>query len=146
MKKAIIYLITVIAFSGLWAGLKVQPVMECVSNNGDGTWTAHFGYLNEYPNVLTIELGVHNTFTGAPSPDMGQPTVFQPGRVEDWFTATFNDGDNFVWSLGGPNGHGSVNANSGSTLCPRGDDEDEDGETDEYDELPDDNQPAINNC
>lgn len=145
MKKTIILLITVLIVSGLYAGLKVQPVMECVSNNGDGTWTAHFGYLNENSNVLEIEIGVHNKFTGTPSEDMGQPTVFQPGRVEDVFTVVFNDDDNFVWSLGGPNGHGSVNANSSSTACPRGDDADEDGVTDEYDEYPDDVDRAFNN-
>lgn len=129
----------------LHAGLKVQPVMECVENNGDGTYTAHFGYLNENPNVLNISIGVHNTFVGAPSEDMGQPTVFQPGRVEDVFTAVFTEGDNFVWTLGGPNGHGSVNANSGSTECPRGNDSDGDGVEDEYDEYPDDIQRAYNN-
>ncbi|MCF7919437.1 MAG: LruC domain-containing protein [Candidatus Cloacimonetes bacterium] len=145
MKTKIFIVLIMLMTTALFAGLKVQPVMECVSNNGDGTWTAWFGYLNENPNVLTINIGVHNKFVGTPSEDMGQPTIFQPGRVEFVFEVTFNDGDNFVWSLSGPNGHGSVNANSGSAACPRTDDSDGDGVTDEYDEYPDDMQRAYNN-
>jgi LruC domain-containing protein len=119
--------------------------MECVSDNGDGTWTAWFGYLNENPNVLTIDIGVHNNFVGASSEDMGQPTVFQPGRVVDYFSAVFVEGENFRWSLGGPRGHGAVNANSGSTACPRGDDTDFDGVADVEDEYPNDMHRAYNN-
>lgn len=145
MKKAIVILIIILIATGLWAGLKVQPVMECVSSNGDGTWTAHFGYLNENSNVLNIPIGVHNKFVGTPDEDMGQPTEFQPGRVEFVFSVVFNDGDNFVWTLSGPNGHGSVNANSSSTPCPRGNDSDGDGVEDEYDEYPDDIERAYNN-
>lgn len=119
--------------------------MECVQNNGDGTWTARFGYLNENSNTLYIPIGVHNKFVNTPDEDMGQPTEFQPGRVENVFEVTFNDGDNFVWTLSGPNGHGSVNANSGSTACPRGNDSDGDGVDDDYDEYPEDDQRAYNN-
>jgi len=145
MKKIILLLLALIVSLSLFAGLKVRPIMECVEDNGDGTYTAWFGYLNENSNVLTINIGVHNKFVGASSEDMGQPTIFQPGRHEDWFSADFVEGDNFVWTLGGPNGHGSVNANSGSTACPRGDDSDLDGVTDEYDEYPDDPFRAYNN-
>ncbi|MDP8210763.1 MAG: LruC domain-containing protein [Candidatus Stygibacter australis] len=145
MKKITLILLVLVVSLSLFAGLKVRPIMECVENNGDGTYTAKFGYLNENPNVLTINIGVHNTFVGAPSEDMGQPTIFQSGRYTDVFTADFVEGDNFVWTLGGPNGHGSVNSNSGSTACPRGDDSDLDGVTDEYDEYPDDPFRAYNN-
>jgi len=146
MKKIIILVLVMLLSSiSLFARLKVQPVMECVVDNGDGTYTAHFGYLNENSNVLSISIGVHNKFVGAPYENMGQPTIFQSGRVEDYFSAVFEYGDNFVWTLGGPNGHGSVNANSGSTACPRGDDSDGDGVTDEYDEYPNDMHRAYNN-
>ncbi|MCF7912151.1 MAG: LruC domain-containing protein [Candidatus Cloacimonetes bacterium] len=146
MKNRIfITMLLLLAILSLFAGLKVQPVMECVISNGDGTWTAHFGYLNENPNVLSIGIGVHNKFVGTPSEDMGQPTIFQPGRHEFEFSVTFNDGDNFVWSLSGPRGHGSVNANSSSSACPRGSDSDEDGVEDQYDEYPDDMHRAYNN-
>jgi len=145
MKKLVLILLVILLSTFLYAGLKVQPVMECVESNIDGTWTAHFGYLNENSNVLSIGIGDHNKFVGTPDEDMGQPTTFQPGRHEFEFSVTFNDGDNFVWTLGGPRGHGSVNANSSSTACPRGDDTDGDGVTDEYDEYPDDIHRAYNN-
>jgi LruC domain-containing protein len=144
-KISLLILALFLAFNGLQAGLKVQPVMECVESNGDGTYTAHFGYLNENPNVLTISIGVHNMFVNTPSTDMGQPIIFQPGRQEFVFSAVFNEGENFVWTLSGPNGHGSVNANSSSISCPRSDDSDGDGVPDEYDEYPSDMHRAYNN-
>ena len=145
MKSKIITLILLMLAVSLFAGKKVQPVMECVSDNGDGTYTAWFGYLNLNSNVLTIEIGVHNNFVGADDEDMGQPTVFQPGRVEYVFSADFVEGNNFRWSLSGGNGNGAVNANSGSTACWRGDDTDEDGVSDDEDEYPNDIDRAYNN-
>jgi LruC domain-containing protein len=145
MKKITLILLVLLLSFSLFAGLKVRPIMECVEDHGDGTYTAHFGYLNENSNVLTINIGVHNKFVGASSEDMGQPTVFQPGRHEFVFSAEFVEGDMFVWTLGGPNGHGNVNANSGSTLCPRNDDADGDGVADENDDYPDDIERAYNN-
>ncbi|MCF7912743.1 MAG: LruC domain-containing protein [Candidatus Cloacimonetes bacterium] len=145
MKKVIIILFVLVLSFSLFAGLKVRPIMECVENHGDGTYTARFGYLNENPNTLIIDIGVHNMFVGASSEDMGQDTIFLTGRHENTFTADFVQGDNFVWTLGGPNGHGSVNANSGSTACPRGDDADGDGVDDATDEYPDDIERAYNN-
>lgn len=145
MKKITLILLALLVSLSLFAGLKVRPIMECVENHGDGTYTAWFGYLNENPNVLTINIGVGNKFVGAPAEDMGQPTIFQPGRYENVFSAEFVEGDNFVWTLGGPNGHGSVNSNSGSTACPRTDDSDGDGVADEFDDYPDDIDRAYNN-
>jgi len=145
MKKiTLILLVLVLSFS-LFAGAKVRPIMECVEDNGDGTYTAHFGYYNENSNVLNINISDHNKFVNTPAEDMGQPITFQPGRHEFVFSAIFEYGVNFVWTLGGPNGHGNVNGNSGSTACPRNDDRDGDGVADENDDYPDDIERSYNN-
>ncbi len=83
-------------------GSAVKPVLECVSDNGDGTYTARFGYLNQNAAVVTIAVGGDNKFTPSPQ-DRGQTTEFQPGRQRDVFRVTF-DGSNLVWTLKGPDG------------------------------------------
>ena len=52
---------------------KVTPLLECVINNGDGTYTAHFGYEN--PNSVSVDIAVgnNNKFTGTGNQNMGQP-------------------------------------------------------------------------
>jgi hypothetical protein len=80
----------------------VRPILECVANNGDGTYTARFGYLNENASVINIPVGAKNKFTPQPE-NRGQTTDFQPGRVMVSFEVVFN-GSNLVWTLNGPNG------------------------------------------
>ena len=89
----------------------VRPVLECVRNNGDGTYTAYFGYKNENSVSVYIPVGSKNKFTPTPQ-DRGQTTVFQPGRKYKVFTVNFN-GSNLVWTL---NGRTST-ASSKSALC-----------------------------
>ncbi len=95
----------------------VQPILECVADNGDGSFTAHFGYLNEGGASVTIAIGPDNKFKPAPS-DRGQPTVFLPGRVENAFSAVFR-GRRLVWALRGPDGrrHTAVALRDGPS-CP----------------------------
>jgi hypothetical protein len=95
----------------------VRPVLECVRNNGNGTYTAYFGYLNENPVPITIALGTNNKFTPNP-PNRGQPTVFQPGRIQNAFSVVFN-GNNLVWTLKGPDGQSRTStASRNSAPCP----------------------------
>ena len=44
----------------------VRPVLECVTNNGDGTYTAFFGYKNENSISVYIPVGSKNKFTPNP--------------------------------------------------------------------------------
>jgi hypothetical protein len=96
----------------------VRPILECVQDNFDGTYTAHFGYLNENLNPVGIPVGNDNKITGGglSGQDQGQPTTFQPGRTDYQpdaeFTVVFN-GSNLVWSLDGR----TSTASSGSTKC-----------------------------
>jgi hypothetical protein len=89
----------------------VRPVLECVRNNGDGTYTAFFGYKNDNNVSVYIPVGNKNKFTPTPQ-DRGQTRVFEPGRHYKVFTVNFN-GSNLVWTL---NGRTST-ASSNSTPC-----------------------------
>lgn len=93
--------------SSAWAGAALaqealRPVLECVDNNGDGTYTAHFGYRNDDVVSVTVPIGSGNRFTPAPQ-DRGQTTEFLPGRQVRTYSVVF-DGSNLVWTLTGPNG------------------------------------------
>jgi glycosidase len=89
----------------------VSPVLECVATNGDGSYTARFGYLNRNSAGVIIAVGSNNRFTPNPI-DRGQVTTFAPGRVVDAFRVTWSGG-NLVWSLRGPDGR-----NRTSTASP----------------------------
>lgn len=89
----------------------VRPVLECVRNNGDGTYTAYFGYKNENEVSVYIPIGSRNKFTPNPQ-DRGQTRVFKPGRQYKVFTVNFN-GSNLVWTLDGR----TSTASSGSAKC-----------------------------
>lgn len=86
----------------------VRPVLECVTNNGDGTYTAYFGYKNENSVSVYIPVGSKNKFTPTPQ-DRRQKTVFLPGRNYRAFTVNFN-GSNLVWTLNGRTSTASSNS------------------------------------
>ncbi|MEP0860550.1 MAG: HEAT repeat domain-containing protein [Ignavibacterium sp.] len=85
----------------------VRPVLECVRNNGDGTYTAYFGYKNDNTVSVYIPVGSKNKFTPTPQ-DRGQTRVFLPGRKYKVFTVNFN-GSNLVWTLNGRTSTASSN-------------------------------------
>jgi Putative Ig domain len=89
-------------------GSKISPVLECVTNNGDGTYTAYFGYNNPNSLIVTIPLGSNNRFTPNPQ-DRGQPTTFETGRRVSVFSVIFN-GSNLVWTLNGKTSTASANS------------------------------------
>ncbi|BDQ02954.1 hypothetical protein [Ignavibacterium sp.] len=86
----------------------VRPVLECVRNNGDGTYTAYFGYKNDNTVSVYIPLGSKNKFTPTQQ-DRGQTRVFLPGRKYKVFTVNFN-GSNLVWTLNGRTSTASSNS------------------------------------
>ncbi|GCE02974.1 CARDB domain-containing protein [Dictyobacter aurantiacus] len=98
----------------------IHPIVECVSNNGGGSYTAYFGYQNTGTAVLEIPYGPHNRFSPRTSDplDRSQPTFFQPGRTPAFPHAAFSvdfDGNPLVWQL---NGH-TATASSSSQSCPQ---------------------------
>ena len=80
------------------AGHVLIPLLECVDNNGNGTFTAHFGYLNNGHDVITLPVGAKNMFVGGDK-DRGQPTVFYPGENLSEFTVVFGELDTLKWML-----------------------------------------------
>ena len=61
-------------------GMRVAPVYEGWTRNGDGTIELWFGYLNRnWEQVLNVPVGPDNRIE-PDGPDRGQPTVFVPRR------------------------------------------------------------------
>ena len=92
---------------------KVTPILECVAENPDGTFTAHYGYENPNPYVVVIDSRHQNTFHPGPVFRTGQPEYFAPGHITDWFSVLF-DGNGLTWLLDGQ----AVTANRNSPKCP----------------------------
>ncbi|NJK46085.1 MAG: hypothetical protein HC933_19105 [Pleurocapsa sp. SU_196_0] len=82
----------------------ISPVLECVSVNKDGTFTAHFGYSNGNGHPVQIPVGDQNYFAGSLK-DRGQPTVYDMGRTAYYpnakFRVRFNANERLVWNLTG---------------------------------------------
>lgn len=84
----------------------VHPIVECVQPNGDGTYTAYFGYNNEASTAVTIPEGNNNFLTPA-NYNGNQTTVFAAGRSPYYPNAAFSvvfDGNDLTWTLVGPDG------------------------------------------
>jgi hypothetical protein len=81
----------------------VRPVVECVTDNGDGTYTAYFGYRNAGDETITVPIGSRNRIAPAPE-NRGQPTTFSPGGTAPWPNAPFStifSGGTLSWSVEG---------------------------------------------
>lgn len=100
----------------------VQPILECVVENGPGDFVAHFGHLNENPVPITIPVGPDNSFAPAPA-DRGQTTVFPAGRSNFYPDTAFQvpfDGSPLTWTLGSPDGTTrSTTVSAASSRCPQ---------------------------
>jgi hypothetical protein len=96
------------------------PLLECVENNGDGTYTAHFGYLNTGSSVISLPVGPKNMFVGGDQ-DRGQPVVFYPGEHLSEFSVVFDALDTLKWLLkaDGDRRH-QVEASATSEACATG--------------------------
>ena len=81
----------------------VWPVgnfVTCVDNVDDGTFVAWFGYESSNETQVTIPIGELNQVT--PGVNRGQPSTFQPGKVESAFSATGRRGDTIRWEITTP--------------------------------------------
>jgi hypothetical protein len=84
--------------AGAQGGSVLVPLLDCVENNGDGTFTAHFGYVNTGSSAITLPVGPKNMFVGGDK-DRGQPTVFNPGEHLSVFSVVFGALDTLKWLL-----------------------------------------------
>ncbi len=100
----------------------VKPILECVTDNGGGAYTAFFGFKNDNKDAVTIPAGEENSLTPGAG-DSALPTVFQPGRTPAFPNAAFAvafDGEPLVWTLKGPNGKTSkATASESSKSCAK---------------------------
>lgn len=99
-------------------GHSLIPLLECVDDNGDGTFTAHFGYLNQTGATITLPVGPKNMFVPGQL-DHGQPTVFLPGEHLNVFSVVFPATEELQWMLkaDGDRRH-QVVASATSDACP----------------------------
>jgi hypothetical protein len=94
----------------------VAPILDCVTNNKNGTYTASFGYTNSNATSVTISVGSSNYFSPYPQ-NQGQPTTFLSGTHHSVFNVVFN-GSNLTWYLKGPDSTGrSVTVSKSSPAC-----------------------------
>jgi gliding motility-associated-like protein len=83
--------------------LPVEPVLNCVQDNGNGTLTAHFGYINENKKAVSIASGKENSLSVIPL--QGQVIEqFEPGKHDKVFSVVFASTSILTWSLTGPDG------------------------------------------
>jgi hypothetical protein len=99
---AVTVALAVVIVGGLGAGAvhadeAVRPVAECVIVNGDGTFTAFFGYRNSSGRSVTLDSRRNRVRGGSSS---GTPSVFSAGRVVAAFSVTSN-GTSISWTLDG---------------------------------------------
>jgi hypothetical protein len=92
----------------------LKPILECVSDNGNGTLTGHFGYVNGNAFPVSVKIGDSNKFDSAAATlNRGQPTVFQPGRTPYYpnaaFKVVFPSSEVRVWNLKGKTSTASNN-------------------------------------
>lgn len=94
----------------------VKPVVDCVRDQGDGTWVAELGYYNA--NVVPIEIpaGPENALTPAVS---SVPTLFLPGRQRGALSISFAADAPVTWQLTDPRGRvRRATANTSCRRCP----------------------------
>lgn len=77
----------------------VVPILECVKDNGDGTYTATWGYWNKNSYSIKIPKGKYNCFY--PGSDKGQIEYFKPGRQYKVFKTTYK-GSCLTWAIRTP--------------------------------------------
>jgi hypothetical protein len=97
-------------------GHSLIPLLECVDDNGDGTYTAHFGYLNQSNSTINLPVGPKNMFVPGQE-DFGQPTVFLPGEHLNVFSVVFTDDIKWMLKADGDKRH-QVVASATSDSCP----------------------------
>ncbi|NJO07257.1 MAG: hypothetical protein HC876_18060, partial [Chloroflexaceae bacterium] len=94
----------------------VGPVLDCVVDNGNGTFTAYFGYNNTNSVPVSIPIGLQNSFNPGPA-DRGQPSNFAVGRTASYpsspLRVNFASGQTLTWRIG----NSTASAGSGSSLC-----------------------------
>jgi hypothetical protein len=98
----------------------VSPLLDCVTQNSNGSYTAVMGYSNTARNTEHIAYGYNNVISPS-TYDRRQPTSFKSGTHHGVFTVTLTASDiwsNPTWTL---DGHRlDYTAAYNATSCPPG--------------------------
>ena len=92
----------------------VLPKMEGCRDNGNGTYTATWGYVNMNGAAVSIPVGSRNMFYPG-NANRGQPTTFQAGERTNVFSTTYT-GTELTWILDGRTA--SVQSCNCTAACP----------------------------
>lgn len=81
----------------------ITPTVTCVLDNGDGTATAFFGYVNSGQAQVSLQAGVNtqqniNAFSPVDA-DQGQPGIFKAGQNDAAFSVVFPTHLSLTWTL-----------------------------------------------
>ena len=108
--------LAIMATSASAAGTLI-PTVDCAVNNGDGTYTAYFGYLNTGSTAVNQPIGDENEFTPG-DPFQGQPTEFTVGSYPQVAAVRFDPTivSTITWILNGS----LVTATAGTPACQSG--------------------------
>ena len=95
--------------------IQIVPILNCVTDHGDGSLTAYFGYINDNSYMVTIAHGADtpkNWLLYAPGSEQVQPETFNPGVYNNVFSVQSTK--IVLWRLDGKMAIG----NPGSPACP----------------------------
>ena len=101
---------------------EIIPIVECVANNGNGTYTAYWGYDSHYGSDKYIQAGKNtgttdwNFFQPDPLVRPGQVSTFLNGRQYFVFSTIFSTSD--TWTIRVLTYTLSATANANSPSCP----------------------------
>lgn len=120
-------------YNGFKSFVQLRPIFEGWVNNGDGTYKAYFGYLNESmdntnsPMAVNIPFGTDSNKVSGFTGDTVFPSDFAIGRTPFYPNAAIVvdgwDGNNIVWTLDGRTATANVN-NVGQEFTTESEDED----------------------
>lgn len=77
----------------------LTPLLDCVSRNDDGSYTAVFGYRNPTSTTIRVPIGADNQLTPERA-GATLPTSFVPGELRGAFSVTVDQGYPATWHLG----------------------------------------------
>ena len=102
--------ITVKANSDSTKCADIEPTFQCIDKNENGTFKAHFGYINKNDLNINIPIGINNNISLGDKYQY-QPIEFLSGNIEGAFSIEFSD--KLSWNLNKK----TVNVTSNSKPC-----------------------------
>ena len=95
--------------------LPLAPFVRCVDLQADGAMQVYFGCVSNAADTLTVPVGALNVFSPG-NADVGQPTQFKKGVVNDCFMTTVPGSSTVRWTLG--SSYADANLSSARCLKP----------------------------